>query len=376
MTKPGRNDPCPCGSGKKYKKCCMNKEIPPIPEEVMEYFRNIPKEPFERGGFITGRPFIGTVFQNNRMRAVGNVIYKRPIDETFHQFLLRIFSELLTKDWFNKQIEKGRSHPISQWYLETEENIKNNYDKEKLFGSISGIKQTGNIRSLLSLAYDFYSLKHCGAMVLTKLLNRLKNEDEFQGARYEIAVGGLAARAGFQINWVNDKEKHCEFVGTHKITGDKVAFEAKSHHREGVLIDDKKTFDSENARIKISDHLRQAIKQKSPDIPLIIFDDLNLPITPGLPTNEKKWFKEVEEQLEKYGFFTSEEYKQCGALFVTNFSWHFHQEIPPDKNEVLTHFSLGNKFSLKQETINYLMIAAEQYGHVPNLLDEFKKENK
>ncbi len=24
-----RNDPCPCGSGKKYKKCCLNKEIPP-----------------------------------------------------------------------------------------------------------------------------------------------------------------------------------------------------------------------------------------------------------------------------------------------------------------------------------------------------------
>jgi hypothetical protein len=21
----GRNDPCPCGSGKKYKKCCMDK---------------------------------------------------------------------------------------------------------------------------------------------------------------------------------------------------------------------------------------------------------------------------------------------------------------------------------------------------------------
>lgn len=24
--KPGRNDPCSCGSGKKYKKCCMLKE--------------------------------------------------------------------------------------------------------------------------------------------------------------------------------------------------------------------------------------------------------------------------------------------------------------------------------------------------------------
>ena len=23
---PGRNDPCPCGSGEKYKHCCMNSE--------------------------------------------------------------------------------------------------------------------------------------------------------------------------------------------------------------------------------------------------------------------------------------------------------------------------------------------------------------
>jgi hypothetical protein len=26
----GRNDPCPCGSGKKYKKCCLNKAKPPV----------------------------------------------------------------------------------------------------------------------------------------------------------------------------------------------------------------------------------------------------------------------------------------------------------------------------------------------------------
>lgn len=26
MSKPGRNDPCPCGSGKKYKKCCIDKK--------------------------------------------------------------------------------------------------------------------------------------------------------------------------------------------------------------------------------------------------------------------------------------------------------------------------------------------------------------
>lgn len=30
MTKPGRNAPCPCGSGKKYKKCCLTKEAAPV----------------------------------------------------------------------------------------------------------------------------------------------------------------------------------------------------------------------------------------------------------------------------------------------------------------------------------------------------------
>lgn len=28
MSKVGRNDPCPCGSGKKYKQCCWNKRLP------------------------------------------------------------------------------------------------------------------------------------------------------------------------------------------------------------------------------------------------------------------------------------------------------------------------------------------------------------
>lgn len=30
MIKVGRNDPCPCGSGKKYKKCCIDKPIPEL----------------------------------------------------------------------------------------------------------------------------------------------------------------------------------------------------------------------------------------------------------------------------------------------------------------------------------------------------------
>jgi len=35
----GRNDPCPCGSGKKYKKCCLLTEHPkPVSEPIDEFF--------------------------------------------------------------------------------------------------------------------------------------------------------------------------------------------------------------------------------------------------------------------------------------------------------------------------------------------------
>jgi tetratricopeptide (TPR) repeat protein len=36
MNKPGRNDPCPCGSGKKYKKCCLSRDEAARPQNVVE----------------------------------------------------------------------------------------------------------------------------------------------------------------------------------------------------------------------------------------------------------------------------------------------------------------------------------------------------
>lgn len=38
MSKVGRNDPCPCGSGKKYKKCCIDKPIPELEQNSFEQY--------------------------------------------------------------------------------------------------------------------------------------------------------------------------------------------------------------------------------------------------------------------------------------------------------------------------------------------------
>jgi hypothetical protein len=379
----GRNDPCHCGALKpdgspmKYKKCCEPKERRSIPQEVIDYYKNnlpIP-EPFERGGFLTGRPFITEVFQGTRVRAVGNIVYRRPIEETFHLFILRRFSEILTQKWIESEEKKDNPHTLVRWFQETQGNVSVSNPESK--NLLRGVKMSGNMRALLALAYDFYSLQHCIAPVPQKLLNRLRDENQFQGARYEIAVAGLACRAGFNIKWINDEGKHCEFIGTHKVTGDKAAFEAKSHHRGGVLGRDG-VFDPESAKTKIIDHIKEALKQtKTEDMPLIVFDDLNLPLSSGVPLDEKKWFKEVEDHLEKFGFLSSSEFSRCAVLIVTNFSWHFHYDIPPDSNELVTHFHEGGTYSLKKQTVlQYLNLAAQQYGFVPVLAHEFQKSTK
>ena len=40
----GRNDPCPCGSGKKYKQCCANKAaVPGAPRKITAKWLSGPK---------------------------------------------------------------------------------------------------------------------------------------------------------------------------------------------------------------------------------------------------------------------------------------------------------------------------------------------
>ena len=51
--KKGRNDPCPCGSGKKYKNCCLKKETMSVPERI--------KNAVEENGY---KEDIGTVLAN------------------------------------------------------------------------------------------------------------------------------------------------------------------------------------------------------------------------------------------------------------------------------------------------------------------------
>jgi hypothetical protein len=128
------------------------------------------------------------------------------------------------------------------------------------------------------LAYDLYVLKD-NLSLQDDIIRRIKISDQFQGARHELFATATCIRAGYAIEFENEKDgtrKHAEFIATHKQTGQKIAVEAKSKHRPGVLgfLGNK---ESEQAiKLGVTSLINKAIA-KNPEIPLVIFVDTNLP---------------------------------------------------------------------------------------------------
>src|SRR5260221_105432 len=93
--KVGRNDPCPCGSGKKYKRCHGGSASQPaamgeaeLKEEMDKWLKRVQAEELQRQeqqGF--GRPIISTVVNGVRCVAVGDQVYRSTKWKIFHDFL-------------------------------------------------------------------------------------------------------------------------------------------------------------------------------------------------------------------------------------------------------------------------------------------------
>lgn len=119
-----RNSPCPCGSGKKFKKCCGDavKEQQQIDFYETQAGGNVLQKAVEMMHRLppprmVSRPQMQAVFQGHKVRAVRNMIHFRPLNETFFDFQLNLLFWALGEDWYNEQMRKplaGR-HVILQW---------------------------------------------------------------------------------------------------------------------------------------------------------------------------------------------------------------------------------------------------------------------
>ncbi|HET7099476.1 MAG TPA: SEC-C metal-binding domain-containing protein [Patescibacteria group bacterium] len=365
----GRNDPCPCGSGKKYKKCHLNANNDPF----MGMFQ---KESYEKNGLLIGRPVISTEFKGYKVVAVGSRLYHRlPVNITFHEFVVIFLKDIVGPSWGLEESKKPKEdqHIIVRWIKEMSELLSNSPSRiENPIRDIKSAKVSGDVQALLSLAYDIYSIYHCTDLP-EDLINRLKNNDQFQGAKYEIAVAGIFARAGFNLKWyLRSSNKQGEFVATHRDTGEMITVEAKSRHREGVLNRPGQAKDFKEMRAQVGHLFNKALEKPDEGNPFMIFIDINLPLTEGENSLQKRWVGDIKKMMDQHPLGTYENPDPFTALFVTNFSWHYHG-INTDvrKGETLTIIPLFPKIRTQdQNTITLLHKATEQYGTVPAMFPE------
>ena len=124
--KVGRNDPCPCGSGKKYKKCHGAASAPafrihegPLPEAVrkkVEEHKAAEQQRQEQQGL--GKPIISEMFHGYRFVAVGSRLYYSNRWKTFHDFLDHYIKSVLGGEWGTEELQKPavERHPLLVWY--------------------------------------------------------------------------------------------------------------------------------------------------------------------------------------------------------------------------------------------------------------------
>lgn len=374
MFRVGRNNPCPCGSGKKYKRCCLGKEFGSVPAEVIQHFQKVKAEQeyLKRAGIHVNyvKPIM---FKGKKVFALGNKVYANcPQNTTFHTFLIEILKETIGLDWFREQVKlpQGGRHFISICLEKFGEWIeKNQKTAERINKEVWGAKPDGYSKCLLSLAFDVCSLIHKQKLP-SSLLERLKNRDQYQGARYEIAIAAIFARLDCDIQFTdeNSKSKHCEFIATHRTTGSSLAIEAKSKHRSGVLhqlgflAPIEKLLSARMIRRLFND----ALEQNPKNVPFAVFIDMNAPITPNITMDEKPWVKDVKNLVNnKLSVVDPQEYP-LNAAFFTNFSYHYQAESEAGQGEAMGIVIPHPKFPPPNpEFFGYIQGAMNHYGFVP-----------
>ena len=202
LVKVGRNAPCPCGSGKKYKKChgdptnplnqTARANIQPAPfsiqkltpsptivpftvqqttaskvplaviEKAERHFvehQRREQERISRLGQV--RPEISADFQGYKFVAVGSRLMYMPSDRCkfFTDVLIAYVPQLFGREWFEQEVAKpmDERHPVMQWRVKGM-NFMN--AQPPLPDGTYGATPTGPLLAYLTFAYDLYIVEH------------------------------------------------------------------------------------------------------------------------------------------------------------------------------------------------------------------------
>lgn len=229
----GRNDPCPCGSRIKFKKCCgdprrANEQLEAAKRHVsilVERKRCDEIEREKQQGL--GKPIISAEVAGTRVVSIGDKLVTGKW-RTFIDFLFAYLANTLSEEWRASEAAKlpAKQHPLLQILKNAAQQL-NAVPREP--GGLASVKPGGDAALVFDLAYSLYLLEHNQA-VQSELLRRLKAGDQFDGALYESIVCGVLIRAGYHLEFEDERDvtrKHCELTATCNRTGKKFSVEAK-----------------------------------------------------------------------------------------------------------------------------------------------------
>lgn len=390
MAKFGRNDPCPCGSGKKFKKCCngLVKTAPAVtklkPNEVPPEIKKILAR--QKADELTrqqqqglGKPIISAKFKGQTLVAIGSKLYVSQDSKTFPDFLFSYLPTTMGKDWSNSELKKPleNRHPIMQWYDGHCRHQQKYWDKEK---SIQSLPSTGVVNCYLGLAYNLYLLDH-NVELQSRLVHRLKDIKNFQGAYYELIIANCLIRAGFELSLedeTDEQSKHCEFSAVSIKTKKKYWVEAKARSVAGILgkteVDGTK---SKDPTVNLSKHVTEAFQKPAADERLI-FVDVN---SSDDSQTKPAWIEKAGKKLDmrEKDLLNG----QAAYVFVTNMNFHWHLDSEKRPHGILGHglgikdfgkvgfFGLSEIYRAKQKHIDAhnILEAFREYPKIPSTLD-------
>jgi hypothetical protein len=311
---------------------------------------------------MVSRPQMQIDFQGQKLRVVRNSIHRRPLGETWQDFQLNLLLWTLGKDWFDEQMLKppDERHLITKWRTDRNEQLEKYRNPSAPPDQPMQAPLTGNIKALQVLADDIYQLEHA-LQTPKKVVQRLGNMREFQGARYEILVASLFAKCGFDVEFIEDRsKKNPDFFATK--AGERIAVEAKSRRRHGVLHEDGSFKADEPGPTRIRGLFQEALEQNPGGVPFLAFIDVNFPLTPETAPIDRIWVKEAMKCFEdrrRDGLAESD-----SGLILSNIGWHYHRDVGTPPPEFVTVKPEHPVFPLCSETWILLEKAFNEYGLV------------
>jgi SEC-C motif len=358
--KVGRNDPCPCGSGKKYKKCHGSGNAPIVESRDVRQMRarsealRIQRE--RQQGL--GKPIISAEMNGERFVAVKNRLFHARNIRTFHDFLMHYIAVALGAEWGNAELVKPAEerHPIIKWYQAV-------CAHQRTFMTESGKVQdgpmTGAAAAYLRLAYDLYTLEH-NAELQRRLLARLRNPNGFPGARYEVYVAAIFIRAGFDLAFENEEDgatTHCEFTATYRRTGKRFSVEAK--RREG-------------RRLRIG-HLFNDAQSKRANHTRVIFIDVNTR-DDARDRSQPLFLTSVHRRLRSLeGRPLYDRPRPPAYVFLTNTPWEHYIDGPePQRTLLADGFQIPDFKQDARMSLRALINARAAHIEMHDLLESIK----